>query len=108
MVGMDYTIQTICFTDSAKMRLNSAYYFGILLITHGSLFIHTGTKFLRFGTEDLLISKPGETIVLEFTGGIHPPAGFWIRLSPHFCSVFPAKIQTLKPDFMSLLCRQSH
>lgn len=82
MVGMDYTIQTICFTDSAKMRLNSASYFGILLITHGSLFIHTGTKFLRFGTEDLLISKPGETIVLEFTGGMHPPAGFWIRLSP--------------------------
>lgn len=79
---MDYTIQTICFTEISKMRLQTGSYFGILLISHGSLFVHTGTEFFRCGTEDLVICKPGQTVILEFSGGRHPLAGFWIRLAP--------------------------
>lgn len=79
---MEYTIQTICFTDLTKMRLSTGSCFGILLISHGNLFVRTQASFLRCGTEDLLICKPGETIILEYAGGMHPLSGCWIRLSP--------------------------
>lgn len=79
---MDYTIQSICLTGAAKMRLNSNHCFGILLISHGSLFVRANARLWRCGTEELLICKPGETIVLEYVGGVHPVSGFWIRLSP--------------------------
>lgn len=97
---MDYIIQTICLTEISKIKLNAGSYFGILLITHGSLFVHTGAQFLRFGTEELLICKPGETILLEFTGGLHPPSGFWVRLSPALLRRLSSENTDLEAGFL--------
>lgn len=97
---MDYSIQPLRFTETAKLSLRTSSCFGILLIFHGTLTVHTGARALCCSMENLLISKPGEVLALEYEGGRYPLDGYWVKVSPSLLQQLSSPQTNLEAGFL--------
>lgn len=74
---MQYSIDSIFFEQPGKKRLATGESYGILLVLRGVA--HVGRRW-NTGTNDLLICKPRQVLMLEHPEGKYPLSALWIEL----------------------------
>lgn len=75
---MDYHIQRLDFTESAKNRLITAGGYGILLVIRGTAYVNDQWN---VSTGEFLVCKPRQVLKLEYPGGRSPLSAIWVQIS---------------------------
>lgn len=75
---MNYTVEELNFDHHAQKRIGTGESYGILLVIRGVAYI---AKRWKIGTEDLLICKPRQVMLLENINERFPLSALWIRIS---------------------------
>ncbi len=75
---MQYSVELLNFDQPSKKRIATGESFGILLVKRG--IAHIGKRW-KIGTDDLLICKPKQVLMLEHTSERIPLSALWIQLS---------------------------
>lgn len=75
---MNYLVQELNLDHPSKKRIATGESYGILLVLRGFAYV---AKRWKIGTEDLLICKPKQVMVLENTSDRFPLLALWVRLS---------------------------
>ncbi len=89
---MNYSVQTLNFDNPSQKRIATGESYGILLVISGVSYIERRWK---IGTDDLLICKPKQVMMLENTSDRFPLSVLWVRISTNLmeaCSTEKTKI----------------
>ena len=89
---MNYSVQTLNFDHPSKKRIATGESYGILLVISGVAYI---ARRWKIGTDDLLICKPRQVMMLENTSDRFPLSVLWVRISTNLmeaCSTEKTKI----------------
>ncbi len=73
-------VEEIKLEEPGKLRLSSYHDMGFLLIMRGSINANDAG---RISPDDLLLCKPQQVLLLEYTGGRIPLTALWVRIPLH-------------------------